>query len=120
MTMPAASIGLPRRRPGAYTKILTLQSRPETSQDEWGEYDDGNTTVVSTHYCSLEPIREAERRTGSQIQPERQYFIETWYFDGVVPKQSWLFGTRVFEIVEVINEGEKDVVLRMRCNERDV
>ena len=116
--LPKADIGIPRRRPGAYTHVLTLQQRAETAQNSYGEYSDGWSNV-STHYCSLEPISGMERVTETQTEPERKFAIETWYVSGVVPKMRWLESSRGFEIVEIVNAREADTVLRMICVERD-
>lgn len=76
-------------------------------------------TDLDTVWASVEPLRGREYMDSRQAQADVDTRIRMRYQDGIAirPSMRIYFGSRVFEIVSVINVWEKRRELQVMCRE---
>lgn len=95
---------------------LTIQQVAETRDahggiiSTWGTY--------ATVWGSVEPLRGRELVAAQEKQARYDVRIRIRYLRGVTAKMRVLFGSRVLEIVSVINEEERNVNMQLMCWEK--
>jgi SPP1 family predicted phage head-tail adaptor len=77
--------------------------------ESWDEY--------ATVWAAIEPIRGREFWESQQINAEVTARITIRYLAGVTPKMRILHGTRIFEILSVINPEERNRELQLMVKE---
>jgi SPP1 family predicted phage head-tail adaptor len=97
--------------------------RPVTIQKLAGTLDASGQEVQTwqshgTRMAAIEPLQGREYFSARQIQSEITTRIRIRYLAGVTAKMRVLFGSRVFDIQEVINPEERNVELQLMCIER--
>ncbi len=95
-------------------KIIIQQNTPtrdamNAEVDSWADY--------ATVWASIEPIRGKEFWDSQQINAEITGKIKLRYLAGVISKMRVKFGMRIFEILSVINPGEKNRELQLMVKE---
>jgi SPP1 family predicted phage head-tail adaptor len=93
--------------------VNTMSSTQETTLGSWTL---ANTTD-STRWGSIEPISGRERIVAGQQVPEATHLIRMRYNTAVTPSDQLWYGSRVFEIMSVVNLDERNVVLECMCKE---
>jgi SPP1 family predicted phage head-tail adaptor len=71
-----------------------------------------------TRWASIEPLQGRELLSARLIQSEVTTRIRLRYLAGVKAKMRVLFGSRVFDIQDVINPEERNIELQLMCIER--
>lgn len=73
--------------------------------------------TYATVWASVRPIKGREYIAVKQVNAEISVVITMRYVSGITPEMRVLFGSRVFEIVSVINVDERNRVLELMCKE---
>lgn len=73
---------------------------------------------VKTVWASVEPTRGREYQEAQRIRPELTYKITTRYHKDITPDMFIKFRDRYFEIVSIINVGERNEMLEIVCIEK--
>ena len=77
------------------------------------------TTITDgARWAEVRPASSSERYDGQQLQELVTHEIRTRYLSGITIKHRVLFGARLFDIQSVINWGERNSELMLRCIER--
>ncbi|MBN9265960.1 MAG: phage head closure protein [Hyphomicrobium sp.] len=71
----------------------------------------------ATLWAAIEPTKGYERYQAQQVQMPVTHKITIRYRSGVTTKKRFLFGSRVFEIKEVLNQNEANEFLELRAVE---
>lgn len=71
----------------------------------------------ATVWGSIEPISGREYFLAYQVQSEVTHRIRLRYYKGVRPDWRIKFGSRVFDILSVINPEEKNSEMNLMCRE---
>lgn len=77
-------------------------------------------SALATRWASVEPLQGRERFAAQQAQPETDHRIRLRYdtaLAGLKPKMRAKFGTRVFDILAVLNLGERKREFELLCRE---
>ena len=96
-------------------KIVIQQNTPTTRDsmnvevDSWADF--------ATVWASIEPIRGKEFWDSQQVNAEITGKIKIRYLAGVISKMRVKYETRIFEIISVINPGEKNSELQLMVKE---
>jgi len=76
-------------------------------------------TTYATVWAAIEPISGREMIQADQMQAETTIRVRVRYNASVEPEHRIYFGTRVLEIVSVINLTERNRHLELLCKEID-
>ena len=96
--------------PGKLNKRITFQLQDLDSEDE--EWEDRATT-----WASINPISGKEYYSAETINSDLTHKIRLRYRRGITPDMRILYNGRIFYIVSVINEYEKNTMLQLMCRE---
>ncbi len=104
-------------RIGPLNKRVAIRSA-STTRDDYGQPIPSWSTDA-TVWASVEPLSGRERVSAQQQHAETTHRIRMRYQPGttVTTVKRLLFGTRVFEIISVINKKEKNLMLELLCKE---
>ena len=94
---------------------LTLQSKVRTT-DGQGGYTEAWSHVADL-WAFIEPSKGYERIYAMQAQTPITHRVTIRYRAGITTAMRLLYGSRVFEIKEIINPEEANVSLRLLCLE---
>lgn len=72
---------------------------------------------VATVWASVTPVSGKEYFASAQTNAEVSTKITMRYRSGITPKMRIVFGTRIFEIISVLNFEERGVELNLMCKE---
>jgi SPP1 family predicted phage head-tail adaptor len=104
-------------------KKITITQIPltdPTKQNEYGEPDPAKEqTVVENVWASISPILGKEYFQAEEIQSKTTTKIELDYFSGITRSMTVLYGSRMFEILSVIDIKEMHRTLQLMCKEID-
>jgi SPP1 family predicted phage head-tail adaptor len=87
-----------------------------TTRGAAGEVVDTWTTE-KTVWASVEPLKGGEMYAAKQINADTTHKIRLWYLHGLTPAKRILFGTRVFNIQQVLNVEERGIEHLLYCQE---
>lgn len=102
-------------RAGRLRHLVTIQQTTETRGadgsviDTWGTY--------CTGWADIRPKSSTEDYLAQGLSGSVVHEIRMRYKSGVVPKMRVLYGSRVFQIVGVINWEEKGAEMLLNCYE---
>lgn len=96
--------------PGKLNKRITFQLQDLDSEDE--EWED-----IATTWASINPISGKEYYSAETINSDLTHKIRLRYRRGITPDMRILYNGRIFYIVSVINEYEKNTMLQLMCRE---
>lgn len=104
-------------RAGKLNKLITIQAEP-TERDTFGQRTGDWTAVYTDVPASIEPIQGSEKYAANQFNAETSHLISIRH-EGrtVTPLHRVKYGERYFEIISVINVGERNREYRMECSE---
>ena len=102
-------------RAGRLRHRITIQQVTE-GQDETGAVTE-TWNEFATVWADMEPIAGKEYFAAKQTMAETTHRIRIRYLSGVVPKMRVLFGSRTFDITEIINYRERNVELHLMTTE---
>ena len=97
------------------TKRVKLQGVAHVSDDQGGFTD--VWTDEATVYAALEPVKGYEKYQAMQAGTPVSHNVTMRYRAGVTTKTRLLYGSRVFDIKEVLNLNEDNRVLKLKAIE---
>lgn len=96
--------------PGKLNKRITFQLQDLDLEDEdWKD--------IATTWASINPISGKEYYSAETINSDLTHKIRLRYRRGITPDMRILYNGRIFYIVSVINEHEKNTMLQLMCRE---
>lgn len=100
---------------GKLRNRITIEQVVET-QDLDGSVLESWSFFVNAQ-ASIEPISGREYFAAQSTQAEVTHRITMRYLAGITPKMRIVYGTRIFEILSVINVQERNRELQLMCRE---
>jgi SPP1 family predicted phage head-tail adaptor len=102
--------------PASYRFKVQVQADTGATVDAAGGHVAAWTNVGDPRWMSVEPLGGRELYLAQQVQPEATIRIRTWWFDGLTAKHRLVYGTRVFQILNVsdTNEWHRELVIDCR------
>ena len=94
---------------------IELQQKT-TTRDATG----GNTlsySTIVTRWAQITPLRGDERFRASQMEAKTTVKIRIRYYSGLDTTWRVKWGTRYYQIVEIINVGERNYAIELGCKE---
>ena len=96
--------------PGKLNKRITFQLQDLALEDEdWKD--------IATTWASINPISGKEYYSAETINSDLTHKIRLRYRRGITPDMRVLYNGRIFYIISVINEYEKNTMLQLMCRE---
>ena len=95
-------------------KVIIQENTP--SRDDYGAEAE-SWSNFATVWAAIEPIRGREFWESQQINAEVTARITIRYLSGVTPKMRVKYGTRIFDIISVINPEERNRDLQLMVKE---
>ena len=96
--------------PGKLNKRITFQLQDLDSEDEdWKD--------IATTWANINPISGKEYYSAETINSDLTHKIRVRYRKGITPDMRVLYNGRIFYIVSVINEFERNSTLQLMCRE---
>lgn len=105
--------------PKLYNRHITIQ-RYNGATDEYGDVRTdiaSNWVDVRSVWASIDPISGKEFYAAEQSQSKVTHKIRCRYFSGAKTEQRIKYKGRIFQIVSVINWGERSEDLMFMCEE---
>lgn len=102
---------------GALRHLITIRQPAVPGDIIRGQADQPAVTIADKTPASIEPLDGRELFEAQQMSANISHRIRLRYRAGVKPTQQVLFGARVFEISSVINVEERNIELRLLCQE---
>jgi SPP1 family predicted phage head-tail adaptor len=99
-------------------KRITIKQQP-TTQDNYGETitDVNLWPTFLTVWASVEPINGKEFFAAEQVNASVSTRIRIRYLTGVKPAMAVLYGTRIYNIISVIDYQEQHKEMQLMCEE---
>jgi SPP1 family predicted phage head-tail adaptor len=94
---------------GELRHIIEIQAIGTTRGAAGEVVDTWTTETNGTVWASIEPMSGRELYNAKQINAEITHKVKLWYYQGLTPAKRILFGTRVFNILEVMNVEERNI-----------
>jgi SPP1 family predicted phage head-tail adaptor len=89
----------------ACTKLCTFERKAGTADDFTGAYPDWE--ALGSGYCKIEPASGQELTETEQMVAQVTHRITTrWQPLGLSPKDRIVYGSRVFNLISVVDVGE--------------
>lgn len=98
-------------------KRLAIQAVTQTADGQGGWTETWAT--VATVWASIEPVKGWEKMQAAQMETPVTHNVTMRYRSGVTTKHRILYGTRIFDIKECLNDKEEGVVLKLKALELD-
>ena len=96
--------------PGKLNHRITFQIQNLDSEiEEWND--------IVTTWASINPISGREYYQAETINSDLTHKVRLRYRKGITPDMRILYKDRIFNIVSVINEYEKNAILQLMCRE---
>lgn len=96
--------------PGELKHRITFQVQDlEQEEETWND-------ILST-WANINPISGKEYYSAETINSDLTHKIRLRYRKGITPDMRILYKDRIFNIVSVINEYEKNAILQLMCRE---
>jgi SPP1 family predicted phage head-tail adaptor len=89
----------------------------DNAVDDFGSPTQSYVTFKDNVSASVEPINGREYFSAAQVEANVSTNIHMRYLAGVTPDMRIIFQNRVYEIISVINVGERNRWLECKCNE---
>jgi SPP1 family predicted phage head-tail adaptor len=94
---------------------ITVEETTETQEADGSVIE--NWSAFATAQGSIEPISGREYFAAQTTQAEVTHRISLRYLTGVTPKMRVKYGSRIFDILSVINVDERNRELQLMCRE---
>jgi len=95
---------------------VIVQSCAKTTDGQGGFTEAWSTFL--TVWCSIEPVKGYEKFQAAQMETPISHKIMMRYQNGITTAMRILWGTRIFDIKEVINIDEDNAFLRITAIEK--
>jgi SPP1 family predicted phage head-tail adaptor len=102
-------------RAGSLRHLVSIEDYTETTDslggvsNTWAEF--------SKAYANIVPLSGNEKYVSAEKHATATHQITIRYLSGVNPKMRVVYGSRVFEIVSVINTGTRDKMMQLIVEE---
>jgi SPP1 family predicted phage head-tail adaptor len=93
----------------AIERVTETQDTDGTVMETWSTF----ATVQS----SIEPISGREYFAAQSTQADITHRVIIRYLSDIVPKMRVKFGSRIFDILSVINDNERNREIQLMCRE---
>lgn len=103
-------------RAGTLRHSVTIQSPSGEEKDDRGEVVP-NYGDVATVWAEVMPLAGAERIQAATISPELTHRVSMRQRSDLTSRERLVWGERIFEIVSVMDVGERGRELRLLCKE---
>ena len=105
-------------RAGRLRHLVSVQSRTG-SQNAYGEVTNAFAEVGDGEvWASIEPLSDSEGKLVDGRDEILTHRIVMRYLSSISATHQVVYGSRTFQIVSVINKGERDKELHLLCKER--
>jgi SPP1 family predicted phage head-tail adaptor len=94
---------------------ITIEESTET-QDADGSVTE-NWSAFAAAQGSIEPISGREYFSAQTTRADLTHRVNLRYVAGIMPKMRVRFGSRIFDILSVINVDERNRELQLMCRE---
>ena len=97
--------------------------RHRIAVEQVAEHQDPDGSVIevwstyATVHASIEPITGREYFAAQSTQADVTHRISLRYLSGTIPKMRVNYNSRIFDILSVINVGERNRELQLMCRE---
>ena len=95
--------------PGDLIHEIQIQTQSTTRGDAGEVLDTWTTDSSGNVWASIKPGSGREFFNAKQINAELTHEIQLWFYQGLTPAKRILFGTRVFNILQVLNIEERSI-----------
>src|SRR5688500_801091 len=103
---------------GKLRQRIRVLSKP-TTKDALGKVDQtAPWTLVATRWGSVEPLSGREFLQAKQVEAEATHKVTLRHYPTLTPRHRLQVGSRVFEVVSVLNPVERDQATIALCVER--
>ena len=102
-------------RIGKLRHRITIERVVETQDADGAVIETWST--YATIQASIEPISGREYFAAQSTQADVTHRIGIRYLSGIVPKMRVKYGSRIFDILSVINVNERNRELQLMCRE---
>lgn len=105
-------------RAGRLRNKVSIQSR-SGAQNAYGEVTNTFSEISNGEiWASIEPLSDTEGKLAGGRDEILSHKIIMRYLTGVNATHQVVFGSRTFQIVSVLNMGERDREMQLLCRER--
>jgi SPP1 family predicted phage head-tail adaptor len=94
---------------------IAIEQVAETQDPDGSVIESWSTYAIAQ--ASIEPISGREYFAAQTTQADVTHRISLRYLTGVTPKMRVKYGSRIFDILSVINTRERSVELQLMCRE---
>lgn len=107
--------------PGELRKRITFQKLMDLT-NEVGDTVQAPQDYLTT-YAKIEVVKPMTLKGGEYLdnqkaRPELIYSITTRYHSGITPDMLITYGSRIFQIIGILNWEERDLYLTIECIEK--
>lgn len=104
---------------GSLRHLVTIEGGPTPVPDPDGGYTDTYPTLAVNVPAAIEPATatDIERRVSNTVEAKVSHIVTMRYLTGVTTQTRVRFGSRVFYVRGVQNVGERNIELRLACEE---
>ncbi len=102
-------------RVGSLRYLVSIEDYTESDNDYGEEIKSWSRYVYA--YARISPLSGTEKYISAEKHATATHQITIRYVSGVEPKMRIVFGERIFEIVSVINVGERDKMMQLIVTE---
>ena len=103
-------------RAGDLRHQVLIKSKTLTA-DGMGGHTEVWTTTLATVRAAIWPVSAKERVQNLQMELEITHKIRIRYLSGVLASMRVYFGSRIFEILSIVNTDERNIQLDLVCRE---
>jgi len=75
-------------------------------------------TTTQVRWCSINPLNDREQFYASQVRPETSHRVIFRWFDTLTHKHRLKMGSRIFDILSILNPNEGGEILQVDVVER--
>ena len=103
-------------RAGRLRHRVVIQE-PDNCVDAYGGPSHGWSDVARV-FADIRPVRGQERLETLQVSADVTHTVIMRYRSGVTPKMRIRYGTRLLNVISVLNVGERNKQLELLCSEQ--
>ena len=101
---------------GTLRHLIDIQAYT-ANRDSFGS-EEPEWVHVATVWARITPVSGKEYFASAQVHAEISTKIAIRYVSGITPNMRVVFGTRIFEIISVLQVEERNIELELLCKER--
>ena len=105
-------------RSGTLRHIINIEQSVAGASDGMGNNRASWTAVASNLRASITPITSREVFAGEKIDTLATHSIVLRYWPGITSKMRVVFGARAFNVISVLNEEERNIMLTLVTQEQ--